>query len=106
MHGDTHLTAIEIRNSESNEVRRHEFSGLFIFIGADAETEWLPEDIARDARGYVLTGDDLKKAGRWSLGRDPSRSLIRAPCRESSEDIEISSKPLLARTAVSRPGWT
>ena len=25
VHGDTHLTAIEIRNSESNEVRRHEF---------------------------------------------------------------------------------
>ena len=28
-------------------------------------------DIARDARGYVLTGDDVVKAGRWSHRRDP-----------------------------------
>jgi len=35
--------------------------GLFIFIGADAETAWLPDAIARDARGYVPTGEDVKK---------------------------------------------
>ena len=28
-------------------------------------------DVARNARGYVLTGDDVKKAGRWSHSRDP-----------------------------------
>jgi thioredoxin reductase (NADPH) len=52
-------------------VSRHECGGLFIFIGADAETGWLPADIARDRRGYVLTGDDVVKAKRWSLDRDP-----------------------------------
>jgi len=70
-HGDTHLTAIDIHDGASAKVRRHDCGGLFIFIGADAETEWLPADIARDARGYVLTGDDVVKVGRWSLGRDP-----------------------------------
>jgi thioredoxin reductase (NADPH) len=55
----------------SAEVRRHDCGGLFVFIGADAETEWLPEEIARDVRGYVLTGDDVVKAGRWSHSRDP-----------------------------------
>jgi thioredoxin reductase (NADPH) len=65
-HGDTHLTAIDIRDGASATVSRHECGGLFIFIGADAETGWLPTDIARDARGYVLTGDDVVKAGRWS----------------------------------------
>jgi thioredoxin reductase len=34
------------------------------------KTEWLPAAIARDARGYVLTGDDVVKAGRWSNPRD------------------------------------
>ena len=66
VHGDTHLTAIDIRDAASGEVRRHDCGGLFVFIGADAETGWLPADIARDARGYVLTGDDVVKAGRWS----------------------------------------
>jgi thioredoxin reductase (NADPH) len=71
VHGDMHLTAIDIRDSNTKEVHRHDCGGLFIFIGADAETEWLPADIARDARGYVLTGDDLRKASRWSHSRDP-----------------------------------
>ena len=69
--GDTHLSAIDIRDAASATVRRHDCGGLFIFIGADAETEWLPAEIARDARGYVLTGDDAVKAGRWSHSRDP-----------------------------------
>jgi len=71
VYGDTHLTAIDIRDGKSDAVRRHDCGGLFVFIGADAETEWLPTDIARDARGYVLTGDGVVKAGRWSHSRDP-----------------------------------
>ena len=70
-HGDTNLTAIDIRDNASAEVRRHNCGGLFVFIGADAETGWLPEEIARDPRGYVLTGDDVVRAGRWAFGRDP-----------------------------------
>lgn len=71
IHGDDHLTAIDLRNRESGEICRHDCGGLFVFIGADAETGWLPDDVARDARGYVLTGDDVVKAGRWSQDRDP-----------------------------------
>jgi thioredoxin reductase (NADPH) len=70
-HGDTHLTAIDVRDGGCAKVRRHDCGGLFVFIGADAETGWLPADIARDARGYVLTGDDVVKAGSWSHSRDP-----------------------------------
>jgi thioredoxin reductase (NADPH) len=71
VHGDTHLTAMDIRDSASKGVYRHHCDGLFVFIGADAETEWLPADVARDSHGYVLTGDDTVKAGRWSHSRDP-----------------------------------
>ncbi len=70
VYGDTHLTAIDIRDA-NKAVRRQECGGLFVFIGADAETAWLPSEIACDARGYVLTGDDTVKAGRWSHDRDP-----------------------------------
>ena len=90
VHGDTHLTTIDIRDSASAEVRRHDCGGLFIFIGADAETAWLPADIARDARGYVLTGDDLKKAGRWSLGRDPYLLETSAPGIFACGDVRLS----------------
>src|SRR5215469_1597099 len=70
-HGDANLTAIDIRDGVSKKTHRVECGGLFLFIGADAETDWLPGDIARDTRGYVLTGDDVVKAGRWSYERDP-----------------------------------
>ena len=90
IHGDTHLTAIDIGDGASAEVRRHDCGGLFIFIGADAETEWLPAEIARDARGYVLTGDDLKKAGRWPLGRDPYLLETSVPGIFACGDVRLS----------------
>jgi thioredoxin reductase (NADPH) len=44
---------------------------VFAFIGADAETAWLPPEIALDAKGYVVTGTDVRDAGDWPLDRDP-----------------------------------
>jgi thioredoxin reductase (NADPH) len=70
-HGKTSLEAIDVRNSATQETTRLESGGLFIFIGADAETAWLPPEIALDPRGYVLTGSDVAAAGRWELDRDP-----------------------------------
>jgi thioredoxin reductase (NADPH) len=70
-HGDDEIKAIDVVDRARGEVRRHDCGGVFVFIGADAETGWLPDDIARDARGYVLTGDAVVKAGRWRADRDP-----------------------------------
>jgi thioredoxin reductase (NADPH) len=69
-HGEARLTAIDVWDEGSGQVRRQDCGALFIFIGADAETDWLPGDIARDPRGYVLTGEEAKSVG-WSLARDP-----------------------------------
>ena len=90
VHGDKHLAAIDIGDSATKEVRRHDSGGLFVFIGADAETGWLPADIARDARGYVLTGDDLKKAGRWSHNRDPYLLETSVPGVFACGDVRLS----------------
>jgi len=70
-HGNETLEAIDVRNNRSGDKTRLDTGRLFIFIGADAETGWLPPDIALDRRGYVLTGPDVRAAGRWSLERDP-----------------------------------
>ena len=85
-----HLTAIDVRDASSGEVRRHDCGGLFVFIGADAETGWLPAEIARDARGYVLTGDDVVKAGRWSHNRDPYLLETSAPGIFACGDVRLS----------------
>ena len=90
VYGDTHLTAIDIRDGASKTVRRHDCGGLFVFIGADADTGWLPTDIARDARGYVLTGDDVVKAGRWSHSRDPYLLEASVPGVFACGDVRLS----------------
>jgi thioredoxin reductase (NADPH) len=45
--------------------------GLFLMIGAHPRTDWLPSEIARDSRGFVLTGQDLGEDCGWPLERQP-----------------------------------
>jgi thioredoxin reductase (NADPH) len=68
-HGETSLEALDILNSATGETRRFESGGLFLFIGADAQTGWLPAEIARDERGFVRTGAEVRDD--WGLERDP-----------------------------------
>jgi thioredoxin reductase (NADPH) len=69
--GDDSLETIDVRESATGSTTRYESGGLYVFIGADAETAWLPPEIALDRRGYVLTGTDMRDAGHWELDRDP-----------------------------------
>jgi thioredoxin reductase (NADPH) len=71
VHGDVSLEAIDVRDSATSATTRLESGGLYIFIGADAQTAWLPPEIALDRVGFVLTGSDMRAAGRWTLDRDP-----------------------------------
>ncbi|WP_287160606.1 hypothetical protein [Mesorhizobium sp.] len=59
-------------------------------MAPNAETEWLPADVVRDARGYVLTGDDVKKAGGWSQERDPYLLETSAPGVFACGDVRLS----------------
>jgi len=70
-HGESSLEAVDLRNNETGAVTRAESGGLYIFIGADAATEWLPPEIVLDAHGFVLTGADVKARGHWPIERDP-----------------------------------
>ncbi|MGH2388495.1 MAG: NAD(P)/FAD-dependent oxidoreductase, partial [Chloroflexota bacterium] len=70
--GHTHMEEIEIRDNGQDRIERRAADAVFIFIGADAGTAWLPRSIALDDRGYVLTGHDIAEEDRdASLGRDP-----------------------------------
>jgi thioredoxin reductase (NADPH) len=70
-HGEAHLEAVDIADRRQQTVTRHACGGLFVFIGADADTGWLPDEVARDKSGYVITGDEVRKSGRWTPVRDP-----------------------------------
>jgi thioredoxin reductase (NADPH) len=72
--GGDHLEeiTIAIRATGSNEQVAADF--LSIFIGAYPHTEWLADTIARDDRGFVVSGAELVRDGvspRWPLEREP-----------------------------------
>ena len=89
-HGQAHLEAIDILDRQQQSVTRHECGGLFVFIGADADTGWLPPEVARDKNGYVLTGDEVLKAGRGSHDRDPLLLESSVPGVFACGDVRLS----------------
>jgi thioredoxin reductase (NADPH) len=75
--GEDALEAIDVVTGKDRRRERRRSDGLFVFIGARAETEWLPERIIRDEWGYVCTGRDVmdllreRPPAAWPLKRDP-----------------------------------
>lgn len=68
--GTDHLQGIELRTPNGTDNRAA--TSVFIFIGAAPKTEWLPMEVARDDRGFVLAGPDLKRVGVDRMGdRNP-----------------------------------
>ncbi len=62
-----HLTLEDLGTGRRAEVAA---AAVFVMIGAEPHTEWLRDGIARDARGYLLTGRDVPAAA-WPLQRPP-----------------------------------
>ena len=75
--GSSRLEALQLATGPSRRRERRESDALFVFIGAHAETSWLPPTLIRDEWGYICTGRDVmdlleeREAGTWPLERDP-----------------------------------
>ena len=86
--GTEHLEKLTLRDRNSGAEETVEASWLFVFIGAAPRTEWLDGVVARDGRGFVLTGPDLPGGPNGGAPRDGKwtgiRSTWRRPCPGSS----------------------
>jgi len=71
MEGNGHLSCIEITSSKTGEARTVPTSGVFSFIGAVPRTDWLPDEIERDPKGFVRTGPALSESTYWAPRRQP-----------------------------------
>src|SRR5215213_2497257 len=74
--GRQRLEGLTLRDRHTGKTRTVAASALFVLIGAEPRTDWLEAAVARDQRGYVLTGPDLwAPEGRtrvpWPLERAP-----------------------------------
>jgi len=75
LEGDGHLATVCAESADEGELRFNT-SSLFLFIGADANTDWLRDCVELDNKGFVVTGNSLPRSitdnDRWSAaGRAP-----------------------------------
>ncbi len=78
VHGENSLSGLTLLYNQTGETEQVAIKSLFIFIGAKPETEWLEGIVARDRRGFIYAGADLKHNENfqenfcgWNRDRNP-----------------------------------
>jgi thioredoxin reductase (NADPH) len=66
-HGSDHLEALTLHDKQHDRTEQVPAAALFVLIGGEPRTQWLPENVQRQW-GYILTGRDVVE---WPLDRAP-----------------------------------
>src|SRR5262249_304965 len=69
--GDGHLESVELKNNRTGETRVVQTSAVFTFIGAKPHTDWLPEGLETDEKGFIKTGRAAADSRFWTARRQP-----------------------------------
>jgi thioredoxin reductase (NADPH) len=73
--GEGHVERVVLRSIDDGVCQVEEADALFVFIGTRPRSDWLPPDVLRNAKGFVLTGRDLiasdAYARVWKEPREP-----------------------------------
>ncbi len=85
--GEGRLQQLVLRNGATGEKETVAADALFVLIGARPQSEWLPAEIARDAHGFLLTGDDVEDGHDWPLGRRPLSLETSMPAVLAAGDV-------------------
>ncbi|WP_445258771.1 FAD-dependent oxidoreductase [Nocardioides aurantiacus] len=93
--GDERLRWIAVRDLETGAVERREVAGLFLLLGADPQCDWLPDEVCRDERGFVLTGRDLPRR-LWTDGVPPPDLATAVPGVFAAGDVRAGSMKRVA----------
>ncbi len=69
--GGDRIESVTLKNNQTGNTDENETSGMFIFIGAVPNTDFLDDQIVKDEKGFIVTGSDLINSGKWKLDRSP-----------------------------------
>ncbi|PYK11620.1 MAG: thioredoxin reductase [Verrucomicrobia bacterium] len=69
MFGGKKLEEIELENTHTGERRQVRTPAVFSMIGAKPCTEWLPQEIERDDKGFIKTGVSVAGAPAWQASK-------------------------------------
>jgi thioredoxin reductase (NADPH) len=71
MTGNSHLEAVEIKNTSTGKTRMVQTPAVFTFIGAMPHTDWLPPEIETDEKRFIKTGFTIAGSPFWKANRQP-----------------------------------
>ena len=89
--GNGHVERVAFTTLDDGLCRVEEADALFVFIGTHPRSDWLPTQVLRDAKGFVLTGRDLMAADGyariWKERREPLPLETSAPGVFAAGDV-------------------
>ncbi|HEX5090535.1 MAG TPA: FAD-dependent oxidoreductase [Nocardioides sp.] len=96
--GHDHLERLRLCDRRTGRIEEVTTSWLFVFIGAAPHTDWLGAEVARDEKGFLLTGSDLVTADhvRWPLERLPYVLETSVPGVFAAGDVRLDSMKRVA----------
>jgi thioredoxin reductase (NADPH) len=90
--GERRLEQVRLKDRDGKDAGTLDCEAVFVFIGAEPEAKWLPETVARDKLGYLVTGVDAMRSGSWPVkDRDPLPLETTSPGILAAGDIRSGS---------------
>ena len=92
MSGRRKLESVELENTRTRERRTVETPAVFSMIGALPCTGWLPAEIERDEKGFILTGAKVAQSSAWQkMDRAPGSMETSRPGVFAAGDVRSGS---------------
>lgn len=84
IHGDNALTGLTVRNVQTGEERLIPVEGLFVFVGYEPSVDFVPQEVQRDAQGFIITDTEMRTSVPGIFAAGDIRSKL---CRQVSTAV-------------------